>query len=194
MRSVTAIFAGSLALMAAVSFAQTSPIAPATASPPSTAQQLATPLGDKFFNFYAQNMRASLFSGFLTLGSFLFAANTFMVANLKKELYDHPDYKKRVYSRKEQQPSASFYGQLNRLSGLILRTIVLSLTAAILQLTLGTIVPHWIAALICLLVAFLAMAQLLFVVWQIRCNLKDWFEFMEDEAENEYQDSLSPKA
>lgn len=145
---------------------------------------------DPFFTFYASNLRGSLFSGFLTLGSFLVAVNTFMVVNLKKEVYDHAAYKQRVIDAKRGDPNSSFYGALRRLSGLLLFTIFAALVTSISQLTIGVLFSSWIAATICLSFAAITMAILFFTLWKIRQNLGDWFTFIEKDAEAIYQKSI----
>lgn len=141
---------------------------------------------DWFFHFYATNLRASLFAGFLTLGSFLVAVNTFIVVNLKKEVYEHKLYKKRVQDARRSDPKASFFGPLRRLSELLFAAILLALVTAISQLTVGVLIPHWGSALFCLCLAGITVVLLLFVLWQIRQNLNDLFVFLEAAADADY--------
>jgi hypothetical protein len=161
---------------------------------PSSAQPVTSPpitRGERFFNFYAANLRGSLFSGFLTLGSFLVAVNTFLIVNLKKEVYDHPAYKKIVYKNRDETKTASFYGPLSRLSRLLYSTIILALSTSAAQLTIGVLIQHWLAAAACLLLAAFTMAMLFFALAQIRGNLSDWFEYLEDQAVKEYDEQRS---
>ncbi|MCK6586798.1 MAG: hypothetical protein L6Q76_04345, partial [Polyangiaceae bacterium] len=76
--------------------------------------------GKEFHEFYAHSMRGSLFTGFLTLSGFLFSVNTFIVVNMKKELYDHVSYFEKVTRLQGVNPNLTFYGPLRRLSRLLL--------------------------------------------------------------------------
>ena len=134
------------------------------------------------FDFYATNLRGSLFAGFLTLGSFLAAVNTFVIVNLKKEVYDHEAYVKRVSDRREIDGNVTFYGPLRRLSALMIWTIICSLLTATIQLTIGVVVRYNAAAVVCLAAAAFTMALLFFALWIIRRNLKEWFTFWEAQA------------
>lgn len=152
------------------------------------------PADDPLFLFYAQNLRASLFAGFLTLGSFLVAVNTFVIVNLKKEVYDHPGYRKILYDRREKKPETKFYGSLNRLSGLLFWTIVLAISTAVLQLTVGVIFRTRSSAIVCLAAAAATMVMLFISLINIRLNLKDWFQFWEKQAaidEKAHRESIS---
>ena len=42
----------------------------------------------RIYDFYASNLRGSFFTGFLALGGFLMSAKTFIIVNMKKEVYD----------------------------------------------------------------------------------------------------------
>jgi hypothetical protein len=169
-------------------------LAPSVASPSTTTTTSAptitsttpvteTPLKrQSFFDFYAANLRSSLFSGCLTLGSFLLAMNTFIVVNLKKEVYEHKRYVEIVRGIRKGNPRATFYGPLKRLSTFLLYTITVSFVTAISQLTLGVLITHWIAATICLSLAALTMILLLITLCLIRANLLDWFKYLEEQA------------
>lgn len=142
---------------------------------------------DPFFTFYAQNLRSSLFSGFLTLGSFLVAVNTFVIVNLKKEVYDHPSYREYVYGIRRTRPGSKFYGALNRLSALLFWTIVLAVFTSVSQLTIGVIFRTRWAAIVCLGSAAITIITLIVVLITIRLNLKEWFSFWEKQAKADEQ-------
>jgi hypothetical protein len=142
---------------------------------------------DPIFLFYAANLRASLFSGFLTLGSFLVAVNTFMIVNLKKEVYEHKLYKIRVHDARREYPKATFFGPLRNLSRLIFSTIVLAMTTSVSQLTIGVLWRTWISVSLCLVLAVVTIIFLSFALFYIHVNLKDWFTFLEKVADEEYE-------
>jgi hypothetical protein len=47
---------------------------------------------DGLTTFYIQNLRASLFSGFLTLAGFLFTIKTFLIIRLNQDIYGDKEY------------------------------------------------------------------------------------------------------
>jgi hypothetical protein len=149
--------------------------------------------GAQFFSFYAENLRASLFSGFLTLGSFLLAVNTFMVVNLKKEVYDRAAYKDRVSAARVGNKATSFYGPLLRLSRLMFAGIAMAFVTSISQLTLGVLIDRWWSAAICLLLGAVTVIVLVYALNEVRHNLNHWFAFIEAEAEAEYAKATTPQ-
>src|SRR4051794_31887384 len=99
-------------------------------TPPASAE-------DAFQQFYATNLRGSLFSGFLTLTGFLFTVKTFLVINMKKELYDTQAYRDRHEAYLSTNPDLKLYAPLRRLSRWLLAAVVSSLVTAVSQLTVG---------------------------------------------------------
>lgn len=140
---------------------------------------------DTFFAFYAANLRGSLFSGFLTLGSFLVAVNTFIVVNMKKELYDSRGYRDRVAKMRALNERITFFGPLRRLSALLFWTIILAIGTSVSQLTVGIVFHHWLAAAFCIALAAATIAMLIAVLVVIKRNLRSWFDYMEDEAQKQ---------
>jgi hypothetical protein len=136
---------------------------------------------DCFWKFYAENMRGSLFSGFLTLTGFLFAVKTFIVINMKKEMYDTEAYRARVWQRRNFQSELTVYGPLRRLGRLLLFAVLLSVSTSVSQLTLGLIQAWWAAA-ICLTLAGATITLLVWILFLIRTNLNEWFGLIEEEA------------
>jgi hypothetical protein len=133
------------------------------------------------FTFYKTNMRASLFAGFLTMGSFLLSLKTGIVIKIKENVYDKDSYQTRVREAQAEGVSTTFYGPLKRLSKLLSIAVVAALSSAALQLTLGLYSAWWSAA-ICLSAASMALAFLLVAFALIQANLSTWFDFLEDEA------------
>jgi hypothetical protein len=79
-----------------------------------------------FHQFYAQNLRASLFTGFFTLSGFLFSVKAFMVINMKKDIYESPAYLSRLERLRKVNKDLSSYGPLSRLSKLLFWTVMAS--------------------------------------------------------------------
>lgn len=134
---------------------------------------------DALCQFYAANLRGSLFSGFLTLTGFLFAIKTFIVLNMKKEVYETAEYHVRVAEMRQVNPTLRIYGPLTRLSDFLFWSIVFSLVASVSQLTIGLIPAKW-AVVVCLSAAVVAIGLLLASLLLIRMNLNSLFEILED--------------
>lgn len=136
---------------------------------------------DCIYRSVFEGMRLSLFSGFLTISGFLFAAHTFVIVTLKKEVYDTNWYQKRVLKHRALNAKLSFYGPLKRLSAFILRCLIASLVSAFMQMTIGLYRANW-SALVCILAAIVAFVFLVSSVLIIRSNLNLWFNEIEQQA------------
>lgn len=131
--------------------------------------------------FYAEKMRASLFSGFLTLGSFLLALKTGIVIKIKEGVYDKPDYQKKIFEAPELSGKTTVYGPLRRLSRLLSVSVMAGLTTSASQLTVG-LISDWRASSLCLSLAAFSILVLLSSFFVIQHNLGTWFDLMEDGA------------
>lgn len=128
--------------------------------------------------FYADKMRGSIFTGFLTLGSFLLALKTGILIKIKEGVYDKEDYQK-----KAREPGllgvSTVYGPLRRLSRLMSVAVLSALITSSLQLTLG-LFSDWRATAVCLSVASFAISVLIASFISIQINLGIWFDLMEE--------------
>jgi len=131
--------------------------------------------------FYSEKMRASLFSGFLTLGSFLLALKTGIVIKIKEGVYDKPDYQKKIHNTPELVGKVTIYGPLRRLSRLLSVSVLTALITSASQLTIG-LISDWRASAICLSLASFSILVLLASFVVIQQNLGTWFDLMEDGA------------
>lgn len=145
------------------------------------------PAGKDFVEFYGKNMRGSIFSGFLTLSGFLFSVNTFIIVNMKKELYDQAGYLSRFEQQMAFNPKRTLYGPLHRLSNMLILSVASTLATSVCQFTIG-LIPKWYASLACLFVAAASIAILVYVLKVIWDNLKDLFEFLDKEAEKKLRE------
>jgi hypothetical protein len=142
--------------------------------------------------FFQKNMRASLFAGFLTMGSFLLSLKTGIVIKIKENVYDKEVYQEQVDEAQAEGLSTTVYGPLKRLSRMLSTAVFASLLAATLQLTLG-LHSSWWAAATCLSAASIALTFLLTAFALIQLNLATWFNFLEDEAEKAKEKRASKK-
>lgn len=130
--------------------------------------------------FYAKNIRGSLFTGFLTVGSFLLSLKAFIVVKLKENIFDTDLYKKRLEERRKLNKSLTLYGPVKRLSTLLFVSISTAITASVSQLTIG-LIPHWAATSFCIFVAVFAISMLVSTLILIKSTLDEWLEYLEEE-------------
>lgn len=138
-----------------------------------------TPDSAAAVDFYGDKIRSILFSGLLTVGSFLLSLKVFIVVKFKENVFDSEAYRKRLAERRKINPDLSHYGQVRNLSQVLFVAIASSLLASASQITIG-LIPQWWAMLICVGFAAFAGALLLQVLLLIRSILKDWLDHMED--------------
>lgn len=139
-----------------------------------------TPDSVKAIEFYDVKIRSALFSGLLTVGSFLLSLKVFIVVKFKENVFDSSAYKKRLAARRKINPNLSHYGPVRNLSQVLFIAIASSLTASVMQITVG-LIPKWWALLLCTGSAAFAGVMLIQVLFLIRTILKDWLDHMEDE-------------
>lgn len=132
--------------------------------------------------FYREGLRTPLFTGCLTLGTFLLTLQATILMRIK-EIYDTADYKAQweVYQdqrRQEKLAGTGYYDPLRNLGLALLANVLLALVTAILQVTLGFVNAPWAVA-VCLGFGATTLGLLLVVWWQIAANLIRWFSEIE---------------
>lgn len=135
--------------------------------------------------FYGEKIRASLFTGLLTVGSFLLSLKVFIVVKFKENVFDSEVYKKRLEDRRRLNPNISHYGPVRNLSRVLFLAITSSLIASASQITIG-LIPVWWAMLFCVGSAAFAWMMLVQVLLLIRSILTDWLDHMEDLPRSEH--------
>lgn len=149
---------------------------------------------DHFAKFYGDKLRGSLFAGFLTLGGFLLSLKTFIVVNMKKEVFENPVYKKEWDDQKKLDTKNELgkrYTPLRYLSGVLYAAILACLLTAVLQLTVG-LANNFVAALLCLWAVSVSLLLLAWALWLIRANLLRMFDYL-DLQDDEEQEKARPK-
>ncbi|WP_339473985.1 hypothetical protein [Pseudomonas sp. RL_5y_Pfl2_69] len=144
--------------------------------PPGTTQ--------KVYNFYASNLRGSFFTGFLALGGFLMSAKTFIIVNMKKEVYDSKKYEETWLSGLKLNGASKYWTlfyPLRRLSNIIFYTIAFCFIASIAQLTVGLFkaIP---AILICFFLVVVAICFLMLSLFLIKKNLTTMFDHLDEKS------------
>ena len=130
-------------------------------------------------DYYSRNIRASLFTGLLTVGSFLLSLQTFIVVKLKENVFDSPAYRKRIASRKRINPGITLYGPVKRLSSMLFLSTASAILASVCQLTFG-LIQQWYATFVCVFVAAFAISMLIAALLLIKSALSDWLDSLED--------------
>ncbi|EMH0680420.1 hypothetical protein V5887_000353 [Klebsiella aerogenes] len=132
-------------------------------------------VSEKFFDFYHKNLRGYLFSGFISVGSFLLSLHTFVIINIRDKVFATLEYKK-TYSAANKIPlddikDSDLYKPLDNLSSFINTSILFSLTTAIAQFTIG-LSTNLYACLFCVWLAILTIFFLLHCLIIIRQNIR----------------------
>lgn len=127
--------------------------------------------------FYSENMRGHLFAGFLGLGGFLLSLKTFIIVNMKENLYDNETYIEK-WKQSQKYSSKTLFAPLKELSDILYYAIFTCIIAAIAQMTLG-FVEHDVFALICFYLCISATVLLVKSLIIIKRNLNTWFEFLD---------------
>jgi len=137
---------------------------------------------DDFWEFFNSNIRASLFAGFLSLGGFLLSLKTFIIVNMKKDVFDSEKYKSTWENQSKLDLSGKLgrrYDPLRELSNVLFAAIVTAIGTAVLQITVGLHESFW-TTFICLWAAIFATMLLLTCLRLIKSNLNTMFEHLED--------------
>ncbi|MDC9591529.1 hypothetical protein PSI23_20150 [Xenorhabdus sp. XENO-10] len=129
-----------------------------------------------FYNFYQKNLRGYLFSGFISVGSFLLSLHTFVIVNLKDKLFSTNEYKE-IFIRSnridkiENIDERELFKPLDRLSYFLNYSIWLAIITAISQFTIG-LADNLIASITCIWLAVLTICFMLNSLIIIRENIK----------------------
>ncbi len=132
------------------------------------------------FDFFEKNLRSNFFTGFLTIGTFLFAVKTFIIVKIKEDVFDKDFYLERIKKQQKlnSQKTIQHYKPLKRLTSVLFYAALSSLVCATLQLTLGLVEKNW-AAFICISSAAIALTLLFFAMILVKLNLDIWLEEIE---------------
>lgn len=137
---------------------------------------------DDFWSFFNSNIRASLFAGFLSLGGFLLSLKTFIIINMKKDVFDTEKYKNTWEEQSKLDRRGMLgkrYDPLRELSNVLFAAIVTAIGTAVFQISVGLRESFW-TSFICLWAATFATMLLLTCLWLIKRNLNTMFAHLED--------------
>ncbi|UST65941.1 hypothetical protein NF673_09375 [Pseudomonas moraviensis] len=138
----------------------------------------------KIYDFYAGNLRGSFFTGFLALGGFLMSAKTFIIVNMKKEVYDSATYEEKwlhgLQLNGADKYETLFY-PLRRLSNIIFYTIASCFIASVAQLTLG-LFKNIPSVMVCFFLVIVAICFLMLSLFLIKKNLATMFDHLDEKS------------
>jgi hypothetical protein len=139
-------------------------------------------LSSNLYDYYKSNFRNSLFTGFLTLGGFLFTFKSFAILRLAT-VFESPEYQDRHIARKQNpEYSFGFLDPLTNLNDSVFLAIALSLVTSASQLTIG-LLPNWFASLVCLWLALFSTVVLARTIKLLKLNIDLWLEVESDRLE-----------
>lgn len=129
-------------------------------------------------NIYKDNLRGTLFTAFLTMGSFMLSLMSMFMFSLKEKLFDDGEYKK-LYSAKEKITNESdpIYGPLVNISRLFLFCVMMCFITSILQFTIG-LIDNICLTVFCLSLAISTIFLALYILYNVWRNLEVWFHIL----------------
>lgn len=127
--------------------------------------------------FYGTNLRGNLFSGFLALGGFIFSLKAFILVTMKQNVYDSDIYEERWLANNENGTGEAYFLPLKELNSVLYMTVLLSISSAILNITIG-LLPNILVVYLCIFSSLTAIIYLINSLWLIKCNLDTWFDYL----------------
>jgi hypothetical protein len=137
---------------------------------------------DSLSIFYALSLRASLFTGFLTLSGFLFTVKTFLIVRMQQDVYGDEDYQDWVRVAQKYNASITTYGPLRRLGRWLFISVCASFLASLAQLTIGIFEQRW-STWLALGAAAFAAAIFFVTLLIIRSAIRGWIGYLEEKAD-----------
>ena len=133
----------------------------------------------KWIEIYNTQARVPMFTGFLTLGSFLLTLQTAIIQRLK-EAYDTAEYSRKVAQMREKDKEVKHYGSLERVGIALSSNVILALSTSLLQMTLGFVRTTWSTA-VCIAFGFTTILLVVYLTIQLVLAHRQWFKKIEDE-------------
>jgi hypothetical protein len=132
-----------------------------------------------WIDIYYTQARVPMFTGFLTLGSFLLTLQTAIIQRLK-EAYDCDDHARKVQQMRKKGHPVRYYGSLERVGLALSTNVILALTSSTLQMTLGFFQSNWSTAL-CVSFAITTIFLVVYLTVQLVLAHHQWFNKIEEE-------------
>lgn len=128
---------------------------------------------------YFNNARVPMFTGFLTLGSFLLTLQTGIIQRLK-EAYESTDHARKIRQLRDKGKQVRYYGSLERVGIALSTNVILALTTSLSQMTLGFVQTSWSTA-VCVGLGFTTIALVVYLTVQLVLAHHQWFKKIEDD-------------
>ena len=143
---------------------------------------------------YRTHFRIPLFSGFLTIGSFMLSFKAFTILRLHDDVFKTPEYMERWILKAEKfklNPN-TYLDPLSRLTDTFFLTILFSLLTAFLQVTLGLLPKSW-AAYICIWFALFSGMLVIRSLYVLRVNLIIWQQLLAKKYTDQLRKTLDAR-
>jgi hypothetical protein len=139
--------------------------------------------GTSWVELYFSQARIPMFSGFLTVGSFLLTLQTAIIQRLK-DAYDTEKYRDAFLVLHAKDKKVRYYGSLERMSVALSGNVILALTTATVQLSVGFIRTPFSTA-VCLAFAITSIALVVYLTIQLLLAHRAWFDRIEADKRRE---------
>lgn len=139
---------------------------------------------ERAIDLYQQNARTPIFSGFITMGSFLLALKTNILGRLK-ETYDTPEYRCEYRADRKNNgvgEKKKYYESLERLSEALGWNIFLCFLTALFQMTLGFVYSFY-SPTVCMGFAIGCLMLLMYLTFILMRTHQEWFDLIEGEMQ-----------
>jgi heme/copper-type cytochrome/quinol oxidase subunit 3 len=123
-----------------------------------------------------------MFAGFLTLGSFLLTLQTAILQRLTMA-FDTDDYCNRYLVLKSRDPNVRYYGSLERMNIALFINIILALTTAGAQMSIGFVRRNSTTA-VCVGLAATTLILVAYLTFQLHLAHKEYFKKIEEDKVN----------
>lgn len=141
-------------------------------------ENVASNSGD-WIGIYQTQARVPMFTGFLTLGSFLLTLQTAILQRLR-EAYDSADYCRRVEQLRSKGKDVRYYGSLERVGIALSTNVILALLTALLQMTLGFVKASF-ATSVCVAFGLTTILLVVYLTVQLVLAHHQWFKKIEED-------------
>lgn len=132
---------------------------------------------------YQKNGRTGVFTGFITLGSFLLALKSTMLQRLK-EGFDSKEYKRIYEYHIANGGTGEYYESLKNISLALATCVPMALVSSAIQMTLG-FSSHPVAFAVCAAIPTVTLLLVLFMWHQITKAHGYWLDKIEDDKQAE---------
>lgn len=132
-----------------------------------------------WIEMYYTQARVPMFTGFLTLGSFLLTLQTAIIQRLR-EAYDSSDHARKIDQMRSKGKTVQHYGSLERVGIALSSNVILAIITSLLQMTLGFFQNIWSSS-ICVAFGLTTIFLVIYLTIQIVMAHHQWFKKIEED-------------